>query len=239
MSETISIFELCALIESNNRVMGDFIVSLKDDSQKESRNSDNQNTARLLSLMESNKQVMKDFIELQFLIRQSFISTQARTSPPLFRDLEEIKAIILSFPEYPASAVISEEHQQQIKKPLKILLAEDDMLLRKSLSFYLSHNGFEMVQVTNGLEAMEEISKTAFDVLILDIQMPHMGGMEIIDRVRNNLKLDTKIIVLTASDVEEVELKSFSIGATDFMAKPFSPTVLKARIEKITAGDAE
>ena len=68
--------------------------------------------------------------------------------------------------------------------------------------------------------------------------MPHMGGLELIDRVRNQLHLDTKIIVLTASGVEEVELKSFSMGATDFIAKPFSPSVVKARIEKIMANDA-
>ena len=230
----MSMFELCALIESNQKVTADFIASLKDDSQDESINSDDTTIASLLSLIESNKEAMKDFIALQIQIRQSFITTRGVKPPRLFKDLEQIKAIILSFPEFPQRDVDSDKTQHRLKKPLKILLAEDDMLLRKSLSFYLSHNGFDMVQVTNGLEAMEEISKTTFDVLVLDLQMPYMGGLEIIDRVRNHLKLETKIIVLTASGVEEVELKSFSIGATDFMAKPFSPTVLKARIEKMT-----
>lgn len=232
--------ELQALIESNKQVMKDFIASQKDILQNESIKRYNQNAAELHALVESNKQEMKDFIASQKDILQSYIDFNKIVAPPQpFRNIEEIKASIRDIPVYSAPVIVPETLQQGLKKSPKILLAEDDLLLRKSLSFYLSHNGFDIVQVTNGLEAMEEIYKTHFDVIILDLQMPHMGGLEIIDRVRNQLHLDTKIIVLTASGVEEVELKSFSMGATDFIAKPFSPSVVKARIEKLMAGDAE
>ncbi len=238
MPDKLSMFELFALIESNNRLMADFISSVKQVPQMEAIKSDNENTAALLDLIESNKKVMKDFIDSQIGIQQTFTNPENGIPPPkTFRDLEEIKASIPREPVY-SSPPVASETPQGIKKIIKVLLAEDDLLLRKSLSFYLTHNGFEIVQVTNGLEAMEEIHKTTFDVIILDLQMPHMGGLEIIDRVRNQLHLDTKIIVLTASGVEEVELKSFNMGATDFIAKPFSPSVVKARIEKIMAGDA-
>lgn len=115
----------------------------------------------------------------------------------------------------------------------KILLAEDDLLLRKSLAYFLSDNGFMVFQADNGVEAIEEIKKSKFDVIITDLNMPYIGGMEIINIMRNELKLDTPIIVLTSSGVEKVELESFTIGASEFVSKPFSPSVLKARIDKL------
>ena len=114
-----------------------------------------------------------------------------------------------------------------------ILLAEDDLIIRKSLAYYLNDSGFSVVQVENGVEAVEEIRKSKFDLIITDLNMPYMGGLEIINVVRNELKLDTPIIVLTSSGVEKVELESFNIGANEFVAKPFSPSVLKARINKL------
>jgi len=115
----------------------------------------------------------------------------------------------------------------------KVLLAEDDMLLRKSLAYFLTDLDFQVQQVTNGIEALEEIKKHMFDVIITDLNMPHIGGMEIINIMRNELKIDTPVIVLTSSGVEKVELESFSIGASEFISKPFSPLVLKARIERV------
>jgi two-component system, OmpR family, response regulator Irr len=115
----------------------------------------------------------------------------------------------------------------------KILLAEDDLILRKSLAYFLSDHGFNVVQVENGVDAIEEIKSIGFDLIITDLNMPYIGGMEIINIVRNELKLNTPVIVLTSSAVEKVELESFSIGANEFVTKPFSPSVLKARIDKL------
>jgi len=115
----------------------------------------------------------------------------------------------------------------------KILIAEDDLLLRKSITFYLKDKGFEITEAADGIEATEHINNNKFDLLIIDIKMPHIGGMEIINMVRGELKMDTPIIVLTASGIEEVELKSFVMGANEFISKPFSPSVLKARIDRL------
>lgn len=115
----------------------------------------------------------------------------------------------------------------------KILLAEDDLLFRKSLAYFLMDEGFKVVQVANGEEAVEEIRKSKFDLMIIDLNMPYIGGMEIINMVRNELMLNTPVIVLTSSGVEKVELESFTLGASEFVSKPFSPSVLKARIDKL------
>lgn len=214
-------------------------TNAKKKSLKKSIKPDTNNEGELQALVESNRQEMKDFISSQNDIIKSLIDLNKSAPSPArtFTDHNEIKENLNVISPFIKTAYTAESPASALKKPIKILVAEDDLLLRKSLSFYLSHNGFDVVQVTNGLEAMDEITKNPFDVIILDLQMPHMGGLELIDRVRNQLHLHTKIIVLTASGVEEVELKSFSMGATDFIAKPFSPSVVKARIEKIMADD--
>jgi DNA-binding response OmpR family regulator len=89
------------------------------------------------------------------------------------------------------------------------------------------------VQAANGVEAMEEIRRQTFDIMIIDLKMPRMDGIEVIHNVRNELKLSTPVIVLTASGVEQVELESFNAGANDFVSKPFSPQSLMARIDKL------
>lgn len=115
----------------------------------------------------------------------------------------------------------------------KILLAEDDLFLRKSLAYFIGESNFEVVQVLDGQQALEEIAKQNPDLIITDLNMPFVGGMEIINHVRNELNSDIPIIVLTSSGAEKVELESFLIGASEFISKPFSPNVLLARIVKL------
>lgn len=90
-----------------------------------------------------------------------------------------------------------------------------------------------MEQHSNGREALESIQKNPFDVIITDINMPGISGIEITEQVRSGLRKDTPIIIFTSSNVEQTELDSFHIGANDFMAKPVSPSVLLMRIKKL------
>lgn len=115
----------------------------------------------------------------------------------------------------------------------KILLAEDELLLRKSLEFFIQSNGFNIETVADGQAAVEKLRETNYDLVITDLNMPFVGGMEIINIVRNELHRDSPIIVLTSSGAEQVELESFNLGASEFIAKPFSPQVLLARIHKL------
>ena len=118
---------------------------------------------------------------------------------------------------------------------MKILFAEDDDLMRNSLAFYLTNNGYTITAVGNGMLVKEELAANKFDLIITDLNMPFLGGMEVINFVRNELQLETPIIVLTAFGVEKAELEAFEIGASEFVSKPFSPSILKARIEKLLA----
>lgn len=116
---------------------------------------------------------------------------------------------------------------------MKIILAEDNDLLRKSLSFFLESKGFEVNQFADGKEALEAIKNNNYDIILTDINMPGISGMEMTQYVRITLELDTPIIIFTSFGIEQTELDAFDIGANDFIAKPISPSVLLVRINKL------
>ncbi|MCA0363475.1 MAG: response regulator [Bacteroidetes bacterium] len=116
---------------------------------------------------------------------------------------------------------------------MKVLIAEDNELLRKSLSYFLSSKGFDLSEFDNGSQAIESLGQQKYDLIITDINLPGASGMEITQYVRNTLQADTPIIVFTASNIEEIELESFDLGANEFIPKPISPSVLLVRINKL------
>ena len=116
---------------------------------------------------------------------------------------------------------------------MRIILAEDNDILRKSLSFFLESKGFSVDQFSDGEEALQAIQNNPYDLILTDINMPGKSGMEITQYVREHISADTPIIILTSSGVEQTELDSFDIGANEFIAKPVSPAVLLVRINKL------
>ncbi|WP_431241351.1 response regulator transcription factor [Flavobacterium sp. P21] len=116
---------------------------------------------------------------------------------------------------------------------MRIILAEDNDILRKSLSFFLESKGFTVDQFSDGKDALEAIEKNNYDLILTDINMPGISGMEITQYVRETINSEVPIIILTSSGVEQTELDSFDIGANEFIAKPISPAVLLVRINKL------
>lgn len=116
---------------------------------------------------------------------------------------------------------------------MRIILAEDNDILRKSLSFFLESKGFTVDQFSDGREAIDAIAENNYDLILTDINMPGSSGMEITQHVRQHLNSEVPIIILTSSGVEQTELDSFDIGANEFIAKPVSPAVLLVRINKL------
>ena len=116
---------------------------------------------------------------------------------------------------------------------MKISLSEDNELLRKFLSFFLEKNGFEVDQFSNGRDAIDAMAEKEYDIILTDINMPQVNGLEITSHVRRKLLRDTPIIVFTSVNMEQTELDSFKIGANEFLTKPISPQVLLVRINKL------
>lgn len=116
---------------------------------------------------------------------------------------------------------------------MKILLAEDEVLTRESLTYFLKAKSYEVVSADDGEAALQLLKLKDFDLIITDLNMPKVGGMQLIHIIRNELHLKTPVIVLTSSGVEQTELDAFAIGASEFISKPFSPSVLNTRIQRL------
>jgi len=114
----------------------------------------------------------------------------------------------------------------------KILLAEDNSTLSLLLKFRLEKEGYELFMAVDGKEAVEIIENQNLDLIITDIMMPFISGLEVISHIRNKLELDTPIIVFSSAGQEEMVLKAFDLGANDFMGKPFSPNELVIRVKR-------
>ena len=116
---------------------------------------------------------------------------------------------------------------------MKILVCEDEEILLTSLEFRLKKQGFELLLASDGKQALEYIQNESPDLIVADIMMPHVTGLELITFVRQKLKSDIPIIIISALGQDDVILKAFELGATDFISKPFKPSELVVRIKMI------
>lgn len=115
----------------------------------------------------------------------------------------------------------------------KIVLAEDNSVLSLLLKFRLEKEGYELLVAIDGKQVIELIEENNPDLILTDIMMPFVSGLEVISHARNKLELATPIIVFSSAGQEEMVLKAFNLGATDFMSKPFSPNELSIRIKRL------
>ena len=117
---------------------------------------------------------------------------------------------------------------------MKILVCEDDYMLLKTIEYKLKRDGYEVILAPDGKTASEILRTKEVDLIITDMLMPYISGLEVINIVRNELERDTPIIVLSKIGLEDTVLKAFEMGADDYMVKPFSPLELGIRVKKIS-----
>jgi two-component system KDP operon response regulator KdpE len=113
----------------------------------------------------------------------------------------------------------------------KILVAEDEAALRDFITRNLRARGLEVIEASNGLEAIAQWEREQPHLLILDIMMPQMDGLEVCRRVREQAA--TPIIVLTALDSEADKVAALDLGADDYLTKPFGVEELLARVRAV------
>lgn len=120
-----------------------------------------------------------------------------------------------------------------------VMLVDDSDVLRKITAFNLKKNGYEVVEATNGEEAIQKLGEGVKpDLMLLDIMMPKMDGFTVLKKLKENDEWkDIPVIVLTAKGGEEDEQTAMSLGATKVMTKPFSPVQLIQEVKKVI-GDA-
>ena len=115
-----------------------------------------------------------------------------------------------------------------------VLLVEDEEPLRRVLRDLLEREGFTVVEASDGVQALDEVDRSAPDVLVLDLNLPRLDGYGVLSHLRarpSTAKLP--VIVLTAKGDEENEVRVFETGANDFLTKPFRPRALSARLRAL------
>jgi len=114
----------------------------------------------------------------------------------------------------------------------KLLLAEDDHMLASLLKYRLERDGYEVILEYDGKSVKENLQMEIPDVLIADIMMPYFSGIELVDYVRNSLKSDVPIILISSASNDENIISAFEMGANDFISKPVSPSELLVRVSR-------
>lgn len=113
---------------------------------------------------------------------------------------------------------------------MKILVVEDDTMIREGLSEFLSESGYTMVQAKDGKEALEKFNAD-IHLVILDIQIPYINGLDVLKEIRKESNLP--VLILTAFSNEEFKIDAYTNLADGYIEKPFSLPVLKARIDAL------
>ena len=111
----------------------------------------------------------------------------------------------------------------------KILVADDEKEIRDLLRLYLEKDGYEVLEASDGMEALEKVKKESPDLLILDIMMPGLDGIRTTLKVRETSSIP--IIILSAKSEDADKILGLNIGADDYVTKPFNPLELVARVK--------
>ncbi len=128
---------------------------------------------------------------------------------------------------------------QRSTSPRRILIADDEPHIRRILQTLLEMAGFEVDLRHDGTDAIEAVQgDDHYDLILLDIMMPGATGLEVLGEIRAmEARKSTPVVILTAKGQDADRQAAFSLGADDFLTKPFSPKKLLARIHEIIDGD--
>jgi len=118
----------------------------------------------------------------------------------------------------------------------KILVVDDEKQICKNVEKILSKNNYEIVQATSAKEAMEKMAQDSFSLLISDIVMPEMNGLELLKLVKKEWPL-TKAVMMTAYASTETAVKAIRLGALDYLTKPFTPDELRTTVDQALIGE--
>jgi DNA-binding response OmpR family regulator len=113
----------------------------------------------------------------------------------------------------------------------RILLVDDEHSIQTLLSFPLRRDGYEVVQASDGREALERFGEQTFDLVVLDLMMPHLDGLEVCKRMR--ARSQVPIIMLTAKAEEIDKVVGLELGADDYITKPFSMREFVSRVKAV------
>ena len=113
----------------------------------------------------------------------------------------------------------------------EILFLEDEVTIREVIAEYMNVAGHKVTECGSGDEAVERLKEKSFDLAVLDIKVPGMSGLKVLEYIRNELKSDMGVIMLTAYEDINTQVEAFNFFADDYITKPASPIILLKRID--------
>ena len=116
---------------------------------------------------------------------------------------------------------------------MRILICEDNKLALKTISVVLEREGFESVTVENGNDAIALLRNNLYDMVIVDIHLPYHSGLELVEFLRSDLKLDTPVLIVTAFSDPQMQRQAAGLGIDGYIVKPFNPMDLVKKIKTI------
>ncbi|MEU9187796.1 response regulator transcription factor [Streptomyces sp. NPDC048484] len=124
-------------------------------------------------------------------------------------------------------------------EPLRVLVADDQTLVRTGFRLILGADGIDVVaEATNGTEAVEAVRRTRPDVVLMDVRMPEMDGLEATRRILAGAPDTPRVIILTTFDLDQYVYAALSAGASGFLLKDVTPEHLTAAVRTVRTGDA-
>jgi DNA-binding NtrC family response regulator len=120
----------------------------------------------------------------------------------------------------------------------KILIVDDELIMRKSLADWLERDGHKVETAVSGEEALKKFRETRFDIMLVDIKMEGIGGLEVLKQVKEN-DPDVEVVMITAYGSISTAIEAMKNGAYDYLLKPFDPNELGVLIEKIIEHQAK
>jgi two-component system, chemotaxis family, chemotaxis protein CheY len=116
----------------------------------------------------------------------------------------------------------------------KILIVDDSLTMRKLINLALEFNKYQVTQATDGVDALEKLKSGSFDLFVVDILMPKMNGLLLIQSIREMEQYTkTPILVMSTEGDEISRIHGMKAGATAYLAKPFQPSQFLAKVEEV------
>ncbi|MBU1904804.1 MAG: response regulator, partial [Proteobacteria bacterium] len=120
----------------------------------------------------------------------------------------------------------------------KILIVDDELIMRESLSGWLYRDGHEVETAESGEEALEKVKRSRFDILLVDLKMGGMSGLEVLKEIKE-MDPDVAVVMITAYGSISTAIEAMKNGAYDYLLKPFDPNELGLVIDKIIGQQAQ
>lgn len=114
----------------------------------------------------------------------------------------------------------------------KLLVVDDDAYIRELVKVFLQNEGLEVIEATDGVDALSKLASEKVDMVVMDIMMPNMDGWTLCEEIRS-FNTDLPILMLTAKGETSQKVKGFHLGTDDYLVKPFEPAELIVRVKSI------